>query len=555
MDAASKSSVLSREGKAVLTGNQAILRGALESGVTVISSYPGGPVTNILEEAAEISSELGLYVEWSTNEKVALEVGIGASLAGQRALVAFKDVGLNAAYDTFMAASRAGCRGGLVLVVGHDGATSPDMQDCRYSVEMAHLLALDPANPQEAKDMTATAFELSERFELPVVIMPSSHICYGTGEVEFGELKKCKSEPFFLRDKSSYRYISVGPTATERLSWLHRRLIEMEAEVQRLKFNDVYLTDSDFGVIVAGHLYNSLTECLRELGLDGKISILKLGSIHPLPTDKILHFLYHVKRALILEELEPYLESRILSLIGASNLGVKIDGKLTGAVPIAGFRKMNASLIKNIIADSLALPLSELVKEETSKLSLCPGCLHRNALYAVKEAVKELGEDDCIITGDQGCSLLLSLEPDRIIDTEYHMGSSIGVAHGLVKGGIKVPVIAAIGDSAFFHNGVSALINAVYNNVDITVLVLDNSITAMTGLNPNPSSGVRADRTRAKIIKIENIARGCGVEFVKVVDPRNMTEMIDALKEAIKFKGVSVVVARGPCINTLEKKD
>ncbi len=518
--------VLERTQVALLTGNEAIARGAYEAGVAVATGYPGTPSTEILESLSGFSD---VSVEWSTNEKVALDVAVGASMGGVRALCTMKHVGLNVASDTWMVASYTGVRGGLVVVSADDPGmhSSQNEQDNRLYARFAGVPLLEPADSQEAKTFAELGFELSEEFDTPVLLRTTTRISHTRGVVRLGARRPLAPKPF-QRDPAKYVMLPAyarqrRPHVLDRV----RRLIEAAARPEFLRME---LRDPSVGVITSGVGYALVREVLPEA------SVLKLGMTYPLPLEAAREFASKVRRLFVLEELEPFLEEALRAA------GLPVEGKayfpqqgeLTPETVRQGFAR--AGVLPDEPAATMSWPTAPRPPV------LCPGCPHTVPFLALQR----LG---AIVCGDIGCYTLAALEPLRAMDSCLAMGSSIGMATGLALAGTAPgPVVAVIGDSTFLHAGLPALVDAVYKRANLTVLILDNGTTAMTGGQPHPSSGTNIRGEPAPRVDLASVCRSLGVERVRVVDPYDLAATFVALEEAIRHPGVSVVITNRPCV-------
>jgi len=525
--------------KELLMGNEAIAWGAVEAGVSFVSAYPGTPSSEIPATIAKIADKYGIYMEYSTNEKVAFEVAIGASWSNLRAMVTMKHVGVNVAADPLMTLAYAGTEGGFVLVSADDPSmhSSQNEQDNRYYAKLANIPCLEPASPQEAKDMTIKAFDISEKFKLPVILRPTTRVSHSRGDVVLKDIKEKNKTKW---EKNPKRKVTLPANA--RI--LHVELLEKIKEVEK------YFEDSEFnwiegsgeiGIIASGVSYNYVKEALNYL--DMKAEVLKLGTMHPIPRKTILDFMKKHKKIIVVEEMEPIVETEAKNIAQEEKLDIKIHGK--DILP----RYYEYSTMQ--FAGAIGKLLGKDVKINDVDVSsymvprppvLCPGCPHRASYYALKKAVPE-----GIYPSDIGCYTLAALPPLSAVDTCVCMGGSIGVSCGLSKALKDKKIIATIGDSTFFHTGIPAMVNGVYNKDDFTIFLLDNRTTAMTGHQPHPGTGKTATGKDTVMLYPEKIAESMGV-FTKVVDPYNLDETIKALKEAVNHRGVSMVVARRECV-------
>lgn len=534
--------------RVLLMGNEAIARGALEAGVEVAASYPGTPASEVLAALAGVAEHYGFHAEWSVNEKVAVEVAAGAAYAGARAMASMKQMGLNVASDAVMCLAYIGVEGGLVLVVADDPGphASQTEQDTRYFASFAKLPVLDPASPQEAKDMTRWAFGLSEALKLPVIVRPTTRTSHVYGDVVLGELLPRRRSFRFAKDPKW----TILPSLSARK---HVWLVEQEERARQMFAQSPFITlepgKEDWGVVAGGVSYNYVKEALE--AYHRHPSILKVGTPYPLPQEPTLTFLKNVRRVLVVEEQEPVVEDQLIRLAWAHRLDVEIRGKRSGDVPRTG--EFDVDKVEGFLAAFLgetrpsrpacgganppALPSRPPV--------LCAGCSHRAAFYAFREACRDM---DAVYCGDIGCYTLGYAPPLETQDTCLCMGASITIANGLSLVESGRPHVAFIGDSTFFHAGITGLLNLVYNRAKVTVVVLDNETTAMTGHQPHPGVGVAATGGEAGRVDIADVARGCGIEYVRIVNPNNVEETIKVAREAMAFPGPAVVIARAPCV-------
>ena len=552
------STILGEEGsKKLLLGNEAIARGAIEAGVNLASAYPGTPSTEILETLSLVAKKLGLYVEWSVNEKTALEVALGGSLSGLRAMVAMKHVGLNVASDTFMSIGYSGVKGGLVLVSADDPNcySSQNEQDNRIYGLHAYVPILEPSDAQEAKDLTKKAFELSEKFGSIYIVRTTTRISHTRGKVVLGKINIRRFIGKFYKDPSRWTLLPVNARRLRKEAI--KRIEKISKFNEDFEYNFVKDGEWDIGIITSGVAYNYVMEAINILKLNGKIPILKLTTTFPIPKSKIKSFVSKLRSILIVEELEPFLETQIRS-IGVS---LSIHGK--DLIPING--ELNVERVLPGILNFLKMngtSISYKLETHNSKLEnkiiipnrppvFCPGCPHRATFYELKLAVAKTKHlSDVVFTGDIGCYTLGYYSPFRMVDTTFSMGSSIGIANGIAHSTDQL-VVAVIGDSTFFHSGIPGLVNTVYNNAPILIVILDNSVTAMTGNQPHPGTGYNILWQPTTSIKIEDIARAVGVKHVDVTDPYNVHESIEKIYRALKFvidkKKPAVIVSRRAC--------
>ncbi|MBL0090587.1 MAG: indolepyruvate ferredoxin oxidoreductase subunit alpha [Ideonella sp.] len=512
-----------------LTGNEAIARGAWEAGVKVAAAYPGTPSTEILESLATYPAH-DLHAQWSTNEKVALDVAIGASFAGSRAFAAMKHVGLNVAADAFMSQAYIGVNGGLVIAVADDPGihSSQNEQDSRFYGQFAAVPVLEPSDAQEALEFTRFAFELSEQFDTMVIVRTTTRLSHTRSAVKLGTRNELASRGF-VENRS--KNVMIPAHARPR----HLALIEREAALQRyLRDAPIHRwerRDAAVGVITAGTCYPYVREALPGA------SVLKLGASWPLSGELLREFCASVERVFVVEELEPFIEREMRTL------GLAVDGKaffprsgeFSPELLRAGFER--AGVLPPQPPRTAAWAPEPIVRPPV----LCAGCPHTSTYLAVRATGAR-------VAGDIGCYTLAALDPLRGIDTSVAMGSSIGVATGMAKAGEPRPVMATIGDSTFLHAGIPALIDAVYNDANITVMLLDNHITAMTGGQDHAGTGKTLRGEAAPRVDYEALLRAIGVKWIRKVDSYDLAAMNQTLREAIAHRGVSVVISDRPCV-------
>ncbi len=547
--------LLAPEGTAVVLGNEAIVRGALEAGLQFHASYPGTPVSEVGETLSKVvqNVDLGLYVEWSVNEAVACETAFAASLAGRRSMFTAKHVGFNVAMDVLMTMAYEGCRGGLVLVTGDDPSmhSSQNEQDTRWLGTTSGMPVLEPSDARESQGMTRTAFELSEEFSIPVILRMTTRVSHSRSDIELKPLPKVtwEKKPF---EKDPFRLVSVPAVAQLN----HPKLIKKKqditiwAEKSPLNFVDGKFP-SESGIITSGVSYSYVKEALRDLELD--IPILKIGIVSPLPEKVVKEFLNQVEKAIIIEEVDPFLETHIKVL--ATEMGYKgiIVGKkegITSYVEELDTRRVIESLQKALNLKKIDFSEIDQLVTETSNLIanrppiLCPGCPHSATFYALNRASRR----KVLYCNDIGCYALGIQPPHSAADTLVCMGASIGMAGGFGHAQTEERPVAIIGDSTFWHTGLPGVVNAVYNNSPITILIVDNFTTAMTGAQDHPGTGMTAMGWPAKKLNIEEVVRGIGVECIEIIDPYQMKESVEAFKRALKYEGPSVVISRGACM-------
>lgn len=512
--------------KKILLGNEAVALGANEAGVKVVSSYPGTPSTEITEAAAGYAR---IYCEWAPNEKVGLEVAVGASIAGSRAMSCMKHVGLNVAADPLFTASYTGVNGGLVIVVADDPGmhSSQNEQDSRHYARAAKLPMLEPADSNDCRNMTREAFSLSEKYDTPVMIRLTTRIAHSRSLVEELPLQEQQLKKY---EKDMNKYVMMPAMAVGRHKAVEARMERLGRDAGSAGMHQVLYRSEKIGVICSGISWQYVREALPQA------SVLKLGMIWPLPLDLIREFARKVEKLVVVEELDPFLETEIRAA------GIECTGKEHFTL----LGEYSAQMISSRLgADQAAEPAvaGELQAAPGRPPVMCAGCSHRGLFMALKRL-------KAIVTGDIGCYTLGALSPNQAMDTCVCMGASVGMAHGFDKGtdgALAKRTVAVIGDSTFLHSGVTGLINCVYNKSDCTILILDNSITGMTGHQQNPSTGMDIRLQPAPSIDLEALCRVIGVDSVRVIRPSRTWEAEKIIAEEMARDGVSVVIARQPC--------
>jgi indolepyruvate ferredoxin oxidoreductase, alpha subunit len=533
-------------------GNEAIVRGALEAGVSLAATYPGTPASEIGDRFYEISRQTDLVFEYSVNEKVALEVAAGASAAGWRALASMKHVGLNVAADALMTLGYVGVKGGLVIISADDPSlfSSQNEQDNRYYAKMAGLPMLEPMSPQEAKDMTRAAFALSEELGLPVLLRTTTRVNHTRGPVTLGELASRPGLGHFLKDP--FAKVMVPAVAREAHARLLAKQVKVRDRAESSPFN-VIRGQGPWGLVTSGVAAAYVEDAILELGLKDRVTLLKLGFTHPLPEKLIADFLRRVETVLVVEELEPYVEEGLKAIAQAQGLTLPIQGKGEGL--FSRLYEYHPALVRQVMARYFGVAWDAPAPPAPLELwggplpdrppNLCPGCPHRATYYAMKIALKDSGLEGIFPT-DIGCYTLGLLPPLSMADFLICMGSSISTAAGISRAtGQKV--VAFIGDSTFFHAGLTGLANAVHNGHDFLLVIMDNGTTAMTGQQPHPGVTMVPAGYPGKPINLEGVVRALGVEQVWVVNPFKYKESLAAAKEAVNSKGMRVLISQAPC--------
>lgn len=516
--------------KVLLSGNEAIARGAYEAGVKVAAGYPGTPSTEILENLAHYD---GIYSQWSPNEKVAFEVGVGASTAGSRTMVAMKHVGVNVAADPLFTFAYTGVNGGFVLISADDPGmhSSQNEQDNRIYGKFAKIPVLEPSDSQEAKDYVALAFKISEGFDTPVILRITTRIAHSQSMVELSDPVESPNKPYV---KNPQKYVMIPAYGRARHVVVEDRRLKLIAFAGETELNSMEIKDKSFGIITSGICYQYVRQAFPEA------SVLKLGLTYPLSLELITKFSSQVDELFVVEELEPFLEEAV------TNMGINVIGK--ELFPRIG--ELSASIIKEKISLQMGFEISSKEKINMEDIPpapmrppvLCPGCPHRAVFHTLKK-------NKMTVTGDIGCYTLGSLPPLEAMDTTVCMGASIGMALGMEKANpaLAGKVVAVIGDSTFFHSGITGLVDMVYNNGKGTVMILDNSTTAMTGHQHHPATGQTLKGEVAGVVDIANLVRGIGVKRVVEVDPFDLAKLDAVLKEETAAPEVSVIIAKRAC--------
>ena len=535
--------------KMLFLGNEAIARGAIEAGVAFASTYPGTPSSEITLNFFQMAQESDLYFEYSTNEKIAMEVAAAAANSGVRSMCVMKHVGVNVAADALMTLAYVGVKGGMVILSADDPFmfSSQNEQDNRYYAKLSGLPMLEPSSVEEAKELIPYAFDLSEKLQEPVIFRTTTRINHSTGVVTLGEIRQPVTRGNFTKDPMN---LVVVPAVARNL---HVKLLKNYDAAQELAEDSEYnfITGSgDLGIICNGVSHNYVSDAIQDLGIENKTKVLRLGFSHPLPPKLIKNFLKECQKVLVVEEGEPYMEEAVKAMAQEEGLVLPINGKTKDL--FTRLYEYNPVQVKQCMATYFDLPyappeipdLTDLPPVPQRPPTLCAGCSHRATYHEVKKATEGM---ETIFPSDIGCYTLGLLPPLSAADFLICMGSSVGTAGGFSKVNDK-KVIAFIGDSTFFHSGIPGLVNAVYNNHNFTLVILDNGITAMTGHQPNPG----VDMTRINMdgfgrVSIEKVVRAIGVEHVTIIKPYKVKKSIEAIKESINYEGVSVIISEEIC--------
>jgi indolepyruvate ferredoxin oxidoreductase alpha subunit len=539
-------------GKAFMLCNEAIVRGALEADVKVVSAYPGSPTTEILDTFSEISPQFDFKMEISANEKVALETCAGAAMVGLRSITSMKSVGMNVASDSFFSLSYTGIKGGMVVVMADDpqAHSSQTEQDGRPFGPNAYVPMLEPSDPTEAKKMVKAAFVLSEKYGVPILMRTTTRVSHQSGIVDIDKLER---KPFqkLPWTHPPGRFVTVAESARAFKHALLERTKLVQEEFESSDLNNLTDTGSEIGIITSGAGYNYAVEATRILGV--KPSILKLGTTYPLPKRLISNFIKKLKTVIIVEELQPYLELHVTAIAKDANPSVRILGKWTGHF------SEELEYNPNIVADGMAKALglkppvdydAVLTKAAELKAGLserpptfCPGCPHRATLHALQEATRGTKH---ILATDIGCYSMSFLKPLGYGDTLLSMGACMGVATGL-QYAAQEKVVAMVGDSTFWHATMPGLVNAIHHNDDLTLIILDNEVTAMTGQQPDPGRDYNAGGQPAKPLVLEKVIEAMGISDITIVDPYQVKTAVGPIKEALARKGPNIIISRRAC--------
>jgi len=502
--------------QALLSGNEALAYGAYEAGLSVACAYPGTPSTEILETLAQFPD---VDAQWSVNEKVAFEVALGAAISGARSLFACKHVGLNVAMDPLMTASYTGILAGFVIVVCDDPGmhSSQNEQDTRWVALYSKMPMLEPASPAEAKEYIQEAFKISERYDTPVMLRMTTRVSHTKENVLLKE-RQVPPRPEFERNIP--KYVMVPGNAYQRHILVEKRLQQLQSLSERTRFNRIEKGNAKLGFITSGVAYQYLKENYPDA------SYLKLGMTYPFCDDKIKAFAKTVKKLVVVEELDPFIEEHV------KTLGVKVAAK----DPSFRIGELTPELIPAVVAGEA----KQEVKAVKRKPRLCPECPH----WATFAALKKL---DLYVAGDIGCYTLACLPPMSALHSCVCMGAGVTFNEGWRKGAPGKKIVGVVGDSTFVHSGITGLINAAYNKAKGVILILDNSTTAMTGGQQHPATGLTIRNEPTKKLILEDLCRACGIDNVDVVDPKNLEEFRTLLEKRVNEDALSVIISRHPC--------
>ncbi len=536
--------------KMVLLGNEAIARGAIEAGVAVTAAYPGTPSSEIAFNFFQMSHESDLYFEYSANEKVSLEVVAATANAGVRSMCTMKHVGLNVAADALMTLAYVGVKAGLVVLVADDPSmfSSQNEQDTRYYGKLSGLTIIEPSNIEEAKDMVPYAFDLSEKLQEPVILRTTTRINHSTATVTFGNIRKRITRGDFAKDP--FNYVTVPAISRKLHVKLLANIDKAAAISEKTPYN--YITGSgSWGIICNGVSFNYVVDAVKDLKIQDKVKILRIGFSNPMPANMIKSFLGGCEKAFVVEEGEPYMEEAVKAFAQEAALTLPIKGK--GKNLLTKLYEFSPSIVRQAVANFFEIPyktaplidVSDIPEIPQRPPNLCAGCSHRAAYYEIKKAAEGM---ETIYTTDIGCYTLGFMPPLSMGDYLICMGASTSSPGGFGMVTDK-KVISFIGDSTFFHSGMTGLANAVFNNHNFTLVILDNGTTAMTGHQPHPG----VDMSLLKLdgynrVSIEAVIRAMGVSKITIVQPFKVKKSIEAIRETLKFKGVSVILVQEMCI-------
>ena len=531
----------------LLLGNEAIARGSIEAGIAVATCYPGTPSSEIPDNFFTMFKESGFYFEYSTNEKVALEVAAGAAISGVRSICTMKHVGMNVASDTLMTLAYLGVNAGMVIINADDPLmfSSQNEQDNRYYARLSGLPMMEPKNAQEMKNMTVDAFDLSEQLKLPVVLRTTTRLNHLRGMVKFGQIRQIKSKGFFKKDP--FHYVAIPAVSRN----LHKMLVEKYDQALELSENSEYnqiIGNGKWGIVTNGVSLSYVQDAVDDLGIGDKVTILRLGFSYPMPENMIVKFLTRVEKVLVVEELEPVMENDIRSIAQSKEIVIPIKGKEKDL--FSRLYEFDPGMVRRTIASYFGVPDTSPEVVDVTGIpdlpgrppNLCAGCPHRAMYYAIKQVYGP----DAVHPSDIGCYTLGILPPLKMADIVICMGASVGTSCGISKA-TDQKVVSFIGDSTFFHAGIPALINAVHNNHKFTLVILDNGTTAMTGNQPHPGVDTTPMGVDTTQLSIESMVRGCGVEHVQVVNPLQVKKSIEAAKVSKDFDGISVIISKELC--------
>lgn len=543
--------------KRFMLGNEAAVRGVLEAGVSLAATYPGTPSSEIGDILFKIAKDANVYFEFSSNEKVAIEVAASAASTGLRTFSFMKHVGVNVAADSFMTSAYIGVEGSLLVLVADDPSTfsSQNEQDTRHFARQANIPLFEPSNPQEIKDFIHYAYGISDEFNIPVILRTTTRVSHMRGIVETDEYVKNTKVAGEFKDNG------LHVPVPEAARVMHNNLVDKINTIREVSndspLNKIIDNGADVGIIASGGAYNYVADVINQNNL--KVNVLKIGFSHPYPEKLVKQFLEDNKEVLVVEEVDPINEIETLAIAGKYNINTKIHGKRDSTLPETF--EYTPDIIFDALQKFTQFEDNRNTPNESSSIelpsrpaTLCSGCPHRASYYAAREAIDSLNLDiESIHPSDIGCYTLGIAPPYKMANYLMSMGASVGTSCGFSKSTQDQPIISFIGDSTFFHAGIPPLINAVHNKNKFTLVILDNRITAMTGGQTNPGIPVDGMGDDAPAISIEALVKSIGIGFVKKINPLDVKEMIEVYKEALDYDGVSVIIAKYPC-NLINKK-
>lgn len=547
-----------RQGPAFMLANEAVVRAALEADVKVVAAYPGSPTSEILDAFSDVVGHFKDFkMQVAINEKVALETIAGASMAGVRSFTSMKSVGMNVASDSMHSIAYTGVNAGAVCLMADDpyAHSSQSEQDGRYFSMSAYVPMIEPATAQEAYEMTKWAFEISEKFKTLVIVRTTTRVNHQRGMVNIGELKRT---PFTKKrwEDVKGQYFTVGAVARDLKSKLLDKIDRIRQEFEGSKFNRIDEGEGEIGVITSGICYLHVREAMRNL--DVEMPVLKIGTLYPLPERKISEFIKRLKTVIIVEELSPFIETQIAAIAKEVNPSVEIIGKRSKHFP--EMLEYNVPIVEKVFAQILGKRPTidyDAVLERAAKAKegvlpdrapiFCPGCPHRGTLWAFRQALTRLRiRDKIVFNNDIGCYSMAFLPPNNFSDSMLAMGASLGISAGMELV-LEDKVIAMVGDSTLYHAALPGIVNLIHHNSDVTLFVLDNSVTAMTGQQPNPNSPYDAGMAPARKINMEKMFEALGADSVTIIDPYQTQDCVKPIMEAIQRPGFNVIIARREC--------
>jgi len=545
------------KGPALMLANEAVVRGALEADVKVVAFYPGSPTSEILDTFSEVLDHFKDYkMQIAANEKVALETVAGASMAGQRSFTSMKSVGMNVASDSMYSIGYTGLNAGCVCLIADDpyAHSSQSEQDGRYFGMAAYVPMIEPSTAQEAHDMTKWAFEVSEKHKTLVIIRTTTRVNHQRGMVQLGELNRTPFKKNKWKDVKG-QYFTVGSVARALKAKLLDKAAAVQADFEKTDFNYIVPGKGNVGILTAGVCFLHAKEAMQNL--DVELPTFKLGTLFPLPEKKISDFLKPLSTLIVIEELTPYLETQIAAIAKTVNPSLNIVGKKSGH--FSEMLEYNVPIVEKVLADVLDKKMSldyDAVLTKANELKsilperppiFCPGCPHRGTLWSFRQALQQLRiRDDIVFNNDIGCYSMAFLPPNEFSDSMLAMGASLGVSAGMEMS-LEDKVIAMVGDSTLYHAALPGIVNLIHHNANVTLFVLDNSVTAMTGQQFNPNSPYDAGGHAAHKINMEKMFEALGADSVTIIDPYETRDCIEPIKKAIQADGFNVIISRRSC--------